>query len=125
MTPNGISPASSGPAGSLFEGQAGAFYLFSLLTGMEPRGLPGTMINLVAFQRAPEGRPLDDVIVQAHDVRGTCAVLEIQVFQTLWRCDSLVSSDRHYGPRHRLNHLGMLPRALVLRFSGCACGVTE
>lgn len=79
----GVSPASSGPAGSLFEGQVGAFYLLSLLTGTEPRGLPGTTIDRVAFQRAPEGRPLDDVIVHAHDVRGTRAVLEIQVKRSI------------------------------------------
>lgn len=81
--PNGISPASSGPAGSLFEGQVGAFYLLSLLTGTEARGLPGTMIDRVAFQRAPEGRPLDDVIVDAHDLHGARGVLEIQVKRSI------------------------------------------
>lgn len=76
---DGTSPASSGPAGSHFEGQVGAFYLLSLLVGAEPRGLPGTIIDRVAFQRAPEGHPLDDVIVQAHDVLGKTAILEVQV----------------------------------------------
>jgi hypothetical protein len=75
----GTSPASSGPAGSLFEGQVGAFFLLSLLVRGEPRGLPGTAIDRVEFQRAPEGRPLDDVIVHAHDAQGTPAVLEVQV----------------------------------------------
>ena len=75
----GTSPASSGPAGSLFEGQVGAFFLLSLLVRAEPRGLPGTIIDRVEFQRAPEGHPLDDVIVHAHGAQGKAAVLEIQV----------------------------------------------
>ncbi len=72
------SPASSGPAGSHFEGQVGASYLLSMLVGAEPRGLPGTVIDRVAFQRAAEGYPLDDVIVHAHDASGNAASLEIQ-----------------------------------------------
>jgi hypothetical protein len=76
---DGMSPASSGPAGGHFEGQVSAFYLLSLLVGAEPRGLPGTVIDRVAFQRAPEGHPLDDVIVYAHDVLGKTAILEVQV----------------------------------------------
>lgn len=75
----GASPASSGPAGSHFEGQVGAFFLLSLLVRAEPRGLPGTTIARVEFQRAAEGYPLDDVIVQAHDAQGKPAVLEVQV----------------------------------------------
>jgi hypothetical protein len=54
-----------------------------MLTGAEPRGLPGTNIDRVEFQRAAEGRPLDDVIVHAHDLRGQSAVLEIQVKRTI------------------------------------------
>ena len=73
------SPASSGPAGSHFEGQVGAHYLLSLLTRTEPRGLPGSMSDHVAFQRGAEGRPLDDIIVHAHNGDGTPATLEIQV----------------------------------------------
>jgi len=80
---NATSPASSGPAGSHFEGQVGAHYLLSMLTGTEPRGLPGTTIDRVEFQRAPEGRPLDDVIVHAHYTRGDPAVLEIQVKRSI------------------------------------------
>lgn len=79
MTTNVSSPASTGPAGSHFEAQIGAFYLLSLLTGTEPRGLPGTIIDRIQFQRAAEGHPLDDVIVHAHDARGEAVVLEIQV----------------------------------------------
>ena len=79
----GISPASSGPAGSHFEGQVGAFYLLSLLVGTEPRGLPGTTIDRVEFQRAAEGYPLDDVIVCANDAQGKPAVLEVQVKRSI------------------------------------------
>ena len=83
MIANGVSPASSGPAGSHFEGQVGAHYLLSMLTGTEPRGLPGTTIDRIKLQRAAEGRPLDDVIVYAHDTRGNPAVLEIQVKRSI------------------------------------------
>ena len=80
---NTTSPASSGPAGSHFEGQVGAHYLLSMLTGTEPRGLPGTTIDRIELQRAAEGRLLDDVIVYAHDARGNPAVLEIQVKRSI------------------------------------------
>ncbi len=50
-----------------------------MLIGAEPRGLPGTTIDRVEFQRAAEGHPLDDIIVHAHDSKGDSAVLEIQV----------------------------------------------
>jgi len=50
-----------------------------MLTGGEPRGLPAMVIDRIELQRASEGRPLDDVIVHAHDAAGTAAVLEIQV----------------------------------------------
>ena len=53
--------------------------MLALLTGGEPRGLPGMVIDRIELQRASEGRPLDDVIVHAHDASGTAAVLEIQV----------------------------------------------
>ena len=79
MTVQATSTASSGPAGSHFEGQVGASYLLSMLSGSAPRGLPGTSIDRVELQRAADGRPLDDVIVHAHDAAGTPAVLEIQV----------------------------------------------
>ena len=73
------SPTSTGPAGSYFEAQVGAHYLLTMLIGAEPRGLPGTTIDRVEFQRAAEGHPLDDVIVHAHDSQGHHAVLEVQV----------------------------------------------
>ena len=77
------SPASSGPSGANFEGQVGAHYLLTLLIGAEPRGLPGTRIERVEFQRAPEGHPLDDVVIHAHDSEGSAAVLEIQARRSL------------------------------------------
>ncbi|HEV2491946.1 MAG TPA: ATP-binding protein [Terriglobia bacterium] len=57
----------------------GASYLLAMLVGAEPRGLPGTTTDRVAFQRATEGHPLDDVIVYAHDALGKAATLEVQV----------------------------------------------
>lgn len=83
MTMGATSPASSGPAGSHFEGQIGAHYLLSMLANAEPRGLPGTILDRVELQRAPEGHPLDDVIIQAHDMHGDAAVLEIQVKRSI------------------------------------------
>ena len=76
------SPASSGPAGSHFEGQVAAHYLLSMLAGAEPRGLPGTMIDRIELQRAADGYPLDDVIVHGRDAAGI-AVLEIQVKRSI------------------------------------------
>jgi hypothetical protein len=40
---------------------------------------PRDRVDRVEFQRAPEGHPLDDVIVHAHDTLGKPAVLEVQV----------------------------------------------
>ena len=54
-----------------------------MLAGTEPRGLPGTSIDTVHFQRAAAGRPLDDVIVHAHDESDHNAVLEIQVKRSI------------------------------------------
>lgn len=79
MSVKGSSPAATGPAGSYFESQVGAHYLLSMLALAEPRGLPGTTIERVEFQRAAEGHPLDDVIVHAHDRNGRVCELEVQV----------------------------------------------
>lgn len=54
-----------------------------MLVGSEPRGLPGTVIDRIEFQRAAEGRALDDVIIHAHDAQGKSAVLEIQVKRSI------------------------------------------
>src|SRR5438477_5048767 len=83
MATRASSPSASGPAGAHFEAQVGASYLLALLTGSEPRGLPGTVIDSIEFQRAAEGRPLDDVVVHAYDGRGEAATLEIQVKRTI------------------------------------------
>src|SRR5712691_6790340 len=76
--PASVSPTATGPAGTLFEGQVGAHYLLSLIAG-EPRGLPGVMLDRVEFQRAGEGRPLDDVVVYGRHLSGVGVTLEIQV----------------------------------------------
>lgn len=88
-----ISPASSGPAGPHFEGQVGAHYLLSLLIGAEPRGLPGTRIERVEFQRAAEGHPLDDIVICACDRDGSSAVMEVQVRRSL----RFTHSDQGFG----------------------------
>jgi len=80
--PAGASPAATGPAGPLFEAQVGAYYLLSLLAGGEPRGLPGTTVTRIEFQRSPDW-PFDDVIVHATDVQAKQAVLEVQVKRTI------------------------------------------
>ena len=77
------STASSGPAGARYEGQVGAYYLLTMLIGAEPRGLPGTRIERVEFQRAPEGHPLDDIVIHARDGDGNTAVLEVQAKRSL------------------------------------------
>ena len=77
------SPASSGPAGARFEAQVGAYYLLTLLIGAEPCGLPGTRIERVEFQRAPEGYPLDDIVIHARDGDGSNAILEVQAKRSL------------------------------------------
>ena len=79
LSDTAASTTASGPAGPLFEGQVGAHYLLTLLARAEPRGLPGTTIVRVEFQRASDGHALDDVIVKARDLSGQGAVLEIQV----------------------------------------------
>ena len=77
------SPASSGPAGARFEGQVGAYYLLTLLIGAQPCGLPGTRIERVEFQGAPEGYPLDDIVIHARDGDGSAAILEVQAKRSL------------------------------------------
>ncbi len=85
-------PAATGNAGSQFEAKVGAFYLLSLLSDGEPRGLPGATIRTVAFQQRSSGRPLDDVVVIATNADGSDAVLEIQAKRTL----TFTVSDREF-----------------------------
>ncbi len=80
----GTSTLASGPAGTHFEAQVGASYLLAMLAGAPARGLPGTTIDRVALQQANAGRPLDDVVIHAHDnVSGKPAVLEVQVKRSI------------------------------------------
>ncbi len=80
----GTSTLASGPAGTHFEAQVGASYLLAMLAGAPARGLPGASIERVALQQANAGRPLDDVVIHAHDnVSGKPAVLEVQVKRSI------------------------------------------
>lgn len=80
----GTSTLASGPAGTHFEAQVGASYLLAMLAGAPARGLPGASIDRVALQQANAGRPLDDVVIHAHDnVSGKPAVLEVQVKRSI------------------------------------------
>ncbi|RMA61373.1 hypothetical protein C8C96_2401 [Acidovorax sp. 100] len=80
----GTSTLASGPAGTHFEAQVGASYLLAMLSGAPARGLPGATIDRVALQQANAGRPLDDVVIHAHDnVSGKSAVLEVQVKRSI------------------------------------------
>jgi hypothetical protein len=83
LTVTASSPVASGPAGALFEGQVGAYYLLSLLVGGEPRGLAGYTIERIELQRAAEGHPLDDIVIHALDHQSHAGILEIQVKRTI------------------------------------------
>jgi energy-coupling factor transporter ATP-binding protein EcfA2 len=76
-------PAATGNAGPQFEAKVGAFYLLSLLSASEPRGLSGATIRTVEFQQRAANHPLDDVIIKAVSADGSAAVLEIQAKRTL------------------------------------------
>lgn len=76
-------PSATGGAGPWFEGKVGAFYLLSLLSSSEPRGLPGATATSVQFQQAPAGRPLDDFTIEAVNADGSRAHLEIQAKRSL------------------------------------------
>lgn len=73
----GSSPASRGGAGVYIEGELGAIYLLAMLTGSEPRGLPGARLERVQFQGVDEGFTLDDLILHGRGASGAC-ILEIQ-----------------------------------------------
>lgn len=76
-------PAATGGAGPQFEARVGAFYVLPLLSGGEPRGLPGATVRSVAFQQRVAEHPLDDVVVKAVNRDGSPATLEIQVKRSL------------------------------------------
>lgn len=81
--PPAAPPSAAGPAGSRFEGKVGAFYLLALLSGGEPRGLPGAVARKIRFQQSAHGRPLDDVTVDAVNADGSDAFLDIQAKRTI------------------------------------------
>jgi energy-coupling factor transporter ATP-binding protein EcfA2 len=85
-------PAATGNAGPQFEADVGAFYLLSLLSEGEPRGLPGATTRTIEFQRRGSGHPLDDIIVKALNADGSAAVLEIQAKRTLM----FTASDKEF-----------------------------
>jgi energy-coupling factor transporter ATP-binding protein EcfA2 len=60
-----------------------AFYLLALLTGVEARGLPGAIINRIKFQRGDEGHPMDDLIIDAHDIDGQAMGLDLQTKRSI------------------------------------------
>jgi hypothetical protein len=76
-------PAATGGAGPQFEAKVGAFYVLPLLSGGEPRGLPGATVRSVAFQQRVAEHPLDDVVIKAVNRDGSPATLEIQVKRSL------------------------------------------
>jgi hypothetical protein len=76
-------PAATGGAGVQFEAKVGAFYVLPLLSGGEPRGLPGATARSVAFQQRVAEHPLDDVVIKAINRDGSQATLEIQVKRSL------------------------------------------
>ena len=76
------SPISTGGSGTHFESHVGSYFLAAVLTGSSVRGLPsGTTSATVKFQRAFDGVPLDDVIVQGASMAGP-ATLSLQVKRT-------------------------------------------
>jgi hypothetical protein len=64
--------------------------------GAEPRGLPGTIIDRVTFQKAAEGYPLDDVVINARDALGKPATLEVQVKRGI----TSAPGDKHLLDKH-------------------------
>jgi hypothetical protein len=71
-------------SGNTFRGASWCVLLVSHAQRCPPRGLPGTTIDRVALQQANAGRPLDDVIIYAHDnISGKPSILEIQVKRSI------------------------------------------
>jgi energy-coupling factor transporter ATP-binding protein EcfA2 len=85
-------PAATGNAGPQFEACVGAFYLLSLLTAGEPRGLSGAAMRTAEFQQRGSGHPLDDIIIKAVNADGSAAILEIQAKRSL----TFVASDKEF-----------------------------
>ena len=73
------SPTSTGSTGVHFEAKVAAQYLLSLLSSIRGRGLPGATVTEVRVQQAPEGTPLDDIVIVGTTSTGETAQLDIQV----------------------------------------------
>src|SRR5438132_14181212 len=71
-------PAATGGAGPQFEAKVGAFYVMPLLSGGEPRGLPGATVSSVAFQQRVAKHQLDDVVEKAVNRDGSPATLQLK-----------------------------------------------
>jgi hypothetical protein len=76
-TERGSSPASRGAAGAYLEGEIGALYLLSLLSGNRAPGLPSARVSSVRFQGVDHGFKLDDLIIKGVGASGD-VLLEIQ-----------------------------------------------
>jgi len=77
------SPRASGPAGSQFEAKVATHYALALLAQTEAFGLPGVAVESLAFQRAGQGHPLDDVIVKGRKGDGSERCLEVQAKRSM------------------------------------------
>src|SRR3546814_4269157 len=90
------SPAARGGAGSYIEGELGAFYLLALLADIEPRGLPGALIQRVRYQGVDQGFSLDDLVIHGTSHAGEM-LLEIQSKRTISFSpkDKLFRSEEH------------------------------
>jgi hypothetical protein len=106
-------PSASGPTGASLEAHVGAFYMLSLLTTGEPRGLPGATITTVKFQQAAHGRPFDDVIIDAVNADGSPAFLDIQGKRTI---DFTKSNDEFADVVKRLWATAQLPQWTTARY---------
>src|SRR3546814_5034758 len=84
------SPAARGGAGSYIEGELGAFYLLALLADIEPRGLPGALIQRVRYQGVDQGFSLDDLVIHGTSHAGEM-LLEIQSKRTIARSEEHTS----------------------------------
>ena len=80
--PPPVSPAASGPAGARFEGKVGAFYLLASSLGRAARASRYRRPR-VRFQQSAQGRPLDDVTIDAINADGSDAFLDIQAKRTI------------------------------------------
>lgn len=79
---HGSNPASRSAAGAYIEGELGAFYMLTMLAGIDARGMPGARIARVRFQGVEHGFELDDIIIEGVSPVGD-TLLEIQSKRTI------------------------------------------